>query len=95
MVNNALNQKLKPSAKLAEIIGSSEPLTRAEAVKRLWDYVKTHDLQNPQNRREILADEKLKQVFGKSQISMFEVGRVVNEHLSGHAPTTTQKRKVA
>lgn len=95
MPNNALNQKLKPSAQLAEIIGSSEPVTRAEAVKRLWDYVKSHDLQNPQNRREILADDKLKQVFGKNKISMFEVGRVVNEHLSGLAQTATQRKKVA
>jgi upstream activation factor subunit UAF30 len=95
MPNNALNQKLKPSAKLAEIIGTSESVTRAEAVKRLWDYVKSHDLQNPQNRREILADDKLKQVFGKNKISMFEVGRVVNEHLSGQAQTSAQKKKVA
>jgi upstream activation factor subunit UAF30 len=95
MPNNALNQKLKPSAKLAEIIESSESVTRAEAVKRLWDYVKSHDLQNPQNRREILADDKLKQVFGKNKISMFEVGRVVNEHLSGQAQTSAQKKKVA
>jgi len=95
MPNNALSQKLKPSAKLAEIIGSSEPVTRAEAVKRLWDYVKAHDLQNPQNRREILADDKLKQLFGKNKISMFEVGRGVNEHLSGRAQTATQRKKVA
>jgi upstream activation factor subunit UAF30 len=57
--------------------------------------VKAHDLQNPQNRREILADDKLKQVFGKNEISMFEVGRGVNEHLSGRAQTATQRKKVA
>ncbi|MBV8051203.1 MAG: SWIB/MDM2 domain-containing protein [Acidobacteriaceae bacterium] len=95
MANNALNQKLKPSAKLAEVIGTSGQTTRAEAVKRLWDYVKEHDLQNPENRREILADDKLKQVFGKAKISMFEVGRVVNENLSGEAQTSTHKKKVA
>ncbi len=60
MANNALNQKLKPSAELSEILGSSQPVTRAEAVKRLWDYVKEDDLQNPENRREILADDKLR-----------------------------------
>lgn len=83
MPNAALNQKLQPSAKLAEIIGSSEPLTRADAVKRLWDYFKANNLQNPENRREILADDKLKPLFGKAKITMFEVGRIVNDNLGG------------
>jgi upstream activation factor subunit UAF30 len=92
MANNALNQKLKPSAELSEILGSSQPVTRAEAVKRLWDYVKEHDLQNPENRREILADDKLRLLFGKNKISMFEVGRVINENLSGQAQSTSEKK---
>jgi upstream activation factor subunit UAF30 len=83
MANAALNQKLQPSEKLAEIVGSSEPLSRADAVKKLWDYFKSHNLQNPENRREILADDKLRPLFGKDKITMFEVGRIVNENLRG------------
>ncbi len=55
MPNAALSQKLKPSPKLAEILGSSQPLSRADAVKELWDYFKKHNLQDPKNRREIRA----------------------------------------
>jgi upstream activation factor subunit UAF30 len=78
---NALNQKLRPSPELGKIMGGSQPVTRAEAVKKLWDYVKKEDLQNPENRREILADDNLKPLFGKNKISMFEVGKVINSHL--------------
>lgn len=93
MPNAALNQKLQPSPKMAEVIGSSEPVTRAEAVKRLWDYFKKHNLQNPENRREILADDKLKPLFGKAKITMFEVGRIVNENLVGGASKSKTKGK--
>lgn len=78
---NALQQKLRPSPEFSKISGSSQPLTRAEAVKKLWDYVKQHDLQNPKNKREIMADENLRPLFGKDKISMFEVGKVINSHL--------------
>lgn len=83
MPNAALNQKLAPSPQLAEVLGSSTAVSRAEAVKGLWDYVKKHDLQNPENRREILADDKLRPLFGKEKISMFEVGGVINANLEG------------
>jgi len=81
MANAALNQKLNPSRELAEVLGSSTPVSRAEAVKGLWDYVKQKDLQNPKNRREILADDKLRPLFGKEKISMFEVGAIINSNL--------------
>lgn len=93
MANNALNQKLKPSARLAEVVGTSEPLSRAEAVKRLWAHVKEHDLQDPKNRREIVADEKLKVLAGKNRISMFEVGKIINDNLQ--TPGTTENKKAA
>jgi len=83
MANSALNRKLKPSSQLAEVLGSSQPVSRAEAVKGLWDYIKQHDLQNPENRREIIADDNLRPLFGKDKISMFEVGKVLNAHLEG------------
>ena len=81
MPNTALSQKLKPSKELADVLGRSEPITRADAVKGLWDYAKKHNLQNPKNRREILADDKLRPLFGKDKISMFEVGKIVNDNL--------------
>jgi upstream activation factor subunit UAF30 len=82
MASTALTQKLKPSNQLANILGSSQSVSRAEAVKGLWDYVKKHNLQNPKNKREILADDKLRPLFGKEKITMFEVGKIVNANLS-------------
>lgn len=82
MVSTALTQKLKPSEQLAGILGSSQPVSRAEAVKGLWVYFKKHNLQNPKNKREILADDKLRPLFGKDKITMFEVGKIVNANLS-------------
>jgi len=79
---NALNQKLRPSPELAKILGGSQAVTRAEAVKKLWDYVKKNNLQNPENKREILANDDLKPLFGKDKITMFEVGKIVNSNLS-------------
>lgn len=82
MASTALTQKLKPSKQLTEILGSSQPITRAEAVKGLWEYFKKHNLQNPKNKREILADDRLRPLFGKEKITMFEVGKIVNANLS-------------
>src|SRR5437763_17186680 len=98
MPNSALNQKLTPSRKLADVLGSSDPVSRAEAVKKLWDYVKKQDLQNPENKREILADENLKPLFGKDKITMFEVGKIINSHLladKGGAKAGSPKKKAA
>jgi chromatin remodeling complex protein RSC6 len=82
MPNKALSKKLKPSPKLADVLGNTRSITRAEAVKELWDYFKKNDLQNPSNRREILADNKLQPLFGKKKITMFEVGKIVNDNLA-------------
>jgi upstream activation factor subunit UAF30 len=76
---NALQQPLKPSAELGAIVGTS-PLARGEVVSKVWDYIKKNNLQNPQNKREIVADDKLKKVFGKDKCSMFEM----NKHLAAH-----------
>src|SRR5690348_12144 len=92
MANSALNQKLKPSQKLADILGSSQPVSRADAVKGLWDYFKRNNLQNPQNKREILADDKLKPLFGKAKITMFEVGGIVNSNLEGQPKGQSKPR---
>ncbi len=95
MPNAALSQKLTPSPKLAEILGSSQPLSRADAVKELWDYFKKHNLQDPKNRREIRADAKLRPLFGKDRITMFEVGRIVNSNLEGGSSSKKPPKKAA
>jgi upstream activation factor subunit UAF30 len=77
---NALQQALQPSKELAAVVGS-EPLPRGEVVRKVWDYIKQHDLQNPENRREILTDSKLEVVFGKKMVTMFEMNKHLAQHL--------------
>ncbi|ACC98302.1 hypothetical protein Emin_0747 [Elusimicrobium minutum Pei191] len=72
---------LTPSAELAAIVGSN-PLPRTEVVKKMWDYIKKHNLQDAKNKRMINADDKLKVIFnGKAQISMFEMSKYISSHL--------------
>jgi upstream activation factor subunit UAF30 len=78
--NPALQKPLQPSKELAAVVGS-DPLPRTQVVSRVWDYIKQHDLQNPENRREILADDKLKPIFGKAKVTMFEMNRYLAQHL--------------
>ena len=78
--NPALAKPLQPSNELAAVVGSS-PLPRTEVVSKVWEYIKANNLQNPENKREILADDKLRPVFGgKDKVSMFEM----NKHLAAH-----------
>ena len=73
---------LTPSADLAKVVGD-KPLPRTEVVKKLWDYIKKNNLQDPKNKRNINADENLKAVFGgKKTVSMFEMTKLVSAHLS-------------
>jgi chromatin remodeling complex protein RSC6 len=77
---NALTQALTPSAELAAVVGPGA-FTRGDVAAKVWAYIKQHNLQNPHNKREILADSKLKTVFdGKAKVSMFEL----NKHLAKH-----------
>ena len=78
---NALQKPLQPSKELAAVVGTG-PLARGEVVSKVWDYIKKHDLQNPENRREILADAKLEAVFGKKKVTMFEMNKYLAQHLS-------------
>ena len=79
--NPAFMKPLTPSAALAAVVGAS-PLPRTEVVKKLWAYIKKHDLQDAKNRRNINADAKLKEVFGgKTQVSMFDMTKLVSKHL--------------
>lgn len=69
------------SAELEAVIGKG-PMPRGEVVKQMWVYIKKHDLQNPSNKRNILADDKLKPLFGgKSEVTMFEMTKLVSAHL--------------
>ena len=79
--NAAFMKALTPSAILAEIVGS-KPLPRTQVVSKIWEYIKKHNLQNPKNRRNILADEKLAKLFGKKEVTMFELAGIVGKHLS-------------
>ena len=78
---NALQQPLQPSKELAAVVGTG-PLPRGEVVSKVWDYIKKHDLQNPENRREILADDTLEAVFGKKKVTMFEMNKYLAQHLT-------------
>ena len=70
------------SADLAKVVGPG-PMPRTEVTKALWVYIKQHNLQNPSNKRNILADDNLKAIFGgKSEVSMFEMTKLVSAHLS-------------
>ena len=80
-VNPALLKPLQPSKELAAVVGS-KPLPRAEVVSKVWDYIKKNNLQDPQNKREIMADGKLRAVFGKSRVTMFEMNKHLAQHLT-------------
>ncbi len=79
--NAAFMKELTPSADLAAVIGD-KAVARTEAVKLVWDYIKTNNLQNPANKRNILADSKLSKVFGKEEVTMFELTGLLGKHLN-------------
>lgn len=71
-----------PSSDLAAIVGTAD-LPRSEVVSKMWVYIKKNNLQNPENKREILADDKLKKVFGKDKVTMFEMNKLISPHMKG------------
>lgn len=80
--NAAFMKPMKISADLAKVVGEG-PMPRSEVVKKLWVYIKEHNLQDATNKRNINADENLKKVFGgKATVSMFEMTKLVSAHLS-------------
>ncbi len=80
--NPAFMKPMQPDAQLAAVVGD-KPMPRTEVTKRLWAYIKKHDLQDSKNRRMINGDEKLRALFGgKKQVSMFDMTKIVNQHLS-------------
>lgn len=80
--NSAFMKPMKISPELALVVGAG-PMPRSEVVKALWAYIKKNDLQDPKNKRNIVADENLKKVFGgKAVVNMFEMTKLVSAHLS-------------
>ena len=79
-VNAAFMKALTPSKELAAVVGAT-PLPRTEVVKQLWVYIKKNNLQNPANKRNIKSDAKLKAVFGKDEVTMFEMAGLIGKHL--------------
>jgi upstream activation factor subunit UAF30 len=80
--NAAFMKPVQPDEKLAAIIGSA-PVPRTEVTRKLWEYIRSHNLQDPENKTFIKADENLKQVFdGKDRVSMFEMTKLVSHHVT-------------
>ena len=74
-----IHAPVQPSPELGKIVGD-DALPRSEVISKVWEYIKKNDLQNPADKREILADDKLKVIFGKDKCTMFEM----NKHISAH-----------
>ena len=79
--NAAFMKAMQPSDQLSSVVGSS-PMPRTEITKKLWQYIKRKGLQDAKNRRMINADENLRPIFKKDQVSMFDMTKLVNKHLS-------------
>jgi upstream activation factor subunit UAF30 len=78
--NAGFMKPMTPSTMLAAVVGAI-PLPRTEVVKKIWEYIKKNKLQDAINKRMINADEKLRAIFGKAQVSMFEMTKIINQHL--------------
>ena len=74
-----IHAPVQPSKELGAVVGDDR-LPRSEVISKVWAYIKSNDLQNPENKREIVADDKLRKIFGKDRVTMFEM----NKHLSRH-----------
>jgi upstream activation factor subunit UAF30 len=77
---DALMKPLTPQGPLAAIVGS-DPLPRGQVVAKMWDYIRSHNLQKPTDKRMIVADAKLKLLFGKDECSMFEMNKFISAYL--------------
>ncbi|MFC5067748.1 SWIB/MDM2 domain-containing protein [Flaviflagellibacter deserti] len=80
--NAAFMKPLTPSKELGAVVGTAA-IPRSEVVSKLWEYIKKNNLQNPANKREIISDDKLKPVFGKDKVTMFEMNKLIAGHLKG------------
>jgi upstream activation factor subunit UAF30 len=76
-----IHAPVKPSDDLGKVVGS-DAMPRSEVISKVWEYIRNNNLQNPENKREILADDNLKKVFGKDKATMFEMNKFISAHLS-------------
>jgi chromatin remodeling complex protein RSC6 len=80
-VNPALLKPMNLTPELEAVVGKG-PMPRSQVVKKMWEYIKKNDLQNPANKRNIFADDKLKPIFGgKSEVTMFEMTKLASAHM--------------
>ena len=75
-----IHAPVQPSPELGAVVGNDK-LPRSQVISKVWDYIKANNLQNPENKREILADDKLKKVFGRDKCTMFEMNKYISQHL--------------
>lgn len=75
-----IHAPVQPSKELGAIVGNDK-LPRSQVISKVWEYIKAKELQNPDNKREILADDNLKKVFGKDKATMFEMNKYISQHL--------------
>ena len=75
-----IHAPVQPSPELGAVVGNDR-LPRSQVISKVWEYIKAHELQNPENKREIVADEKLKKVFGKDKVTMFEMNKYISAHV--------------
>ena len=78
--DNAFNKPLNLSDELQAVVGESQ-LSRPQVTKKVWEYIKDIDLQKDEDKRNILADDKLRPVFGKDEVTMFEMTKLISNHL--------------
>lgn len=77
---SGIHAPVQPSAELGAVVGN-EKLPRSQVISKVWDYIKSNNLQNPENKREIVADDKLKKVFGRDRVTMFEMNKYISQHV--------------
>ena len=75
-----IHAPVQPSPELGAIVGNDK-LPRSQVISKVWDYIKANKLQNPENKREILADAKLEKVFGGKKCTMFEMNKHISKHV--------------
>ena len=77
---DGIHKPVTPSAELGAVVGT-DAQPRSEIISKIWDYIRKNDLQNPKDKREILADDKLKKIFGKDKATMFEMNKFISGHV--------------
>ena len=90
--NGGIHASVQPSVALGAIVGN-EKLPRSEVISKVWDYIKINNLQNPADKREIMADAKLKKVFGTDRVTMFQMNKHINANVIVVAGRKTATRK--